>query len=147
LAEFEKNIIIVAICLIVLAVAFVFLSPFLIPKPMESVLNVDFNKVDKITIGDGMNGNSCVLTDKSSTEEFLDRFGGAMLRKSFDQRKYTGFAFSANLYESDKKVCGYNFGSNIITVWNGNNSVRYVLSGNMDSTQTDEIEKYYKLES
>jgi hypothetical protein len=145
--KMRKKIIITAVCVAALAAAFVFLSPFLIPRPVEKVLNVDFNKVDRLSIGDGATGKSCVLTDESSIRKFLGRFEGARLRKSFNQLGYSGIIYSVVLHESGKEVCRYNFGYNLITVWKGNSFVRYVSGKNIDGAGIDEIEKYYKLNS
>lgn len=140
----KRIIIIVAVILaILLAVAFIILSPYLISKPIEQVLNVDFSKVDKIKIG--ARGRDCTLTDKSNIENILKRLDRAKLRKSFDQDIYDSETLYIELYESGKSVCSFVYVDNNLTVTSFSHFVRYEASVELSDADIDEISTEYKL--
>ena len=141
----KKVIIIVSILAALLIVAGFILYPYIIAKDIEKTMKVDFSKVDKVTIASGNTGKYFDIVGKENVQEFLNILKGAKLKKSFDQRIRTGFIFSAELFQSDKQVCAFNFGYNTITEWKGEKFVRYISSKNIDDTQIKEIAQKYNL--
>lgn len=139
------TLIIVPILIVLMLITGIVLSPYIITKDLQKTLNVDFTTVDKVVICSGETGKHCDITDKEKIHEFLNNFDGAKLKKSFDQRQYTGFIYSVKLYKSDKIAGEFDFGYNIVTVYNNRKFIRYISNKNIDHLKIDEIAEQYNL--
>ncbi len=58
------------------------LQPFLIPRDFKNVLDVDFQKVDKILMSSGTYGKTVEITDKDEIEQFLNQFENTKVKKA-----------------------------------------------------------------
>jgi hypothetical protein len=143
----KKVIIIIPIIVALLIVVGFILYPYIIAKDIEKTMKVNFDSIDKITIFSDNTGKQSDIVGKENVKEFLNILKGAKLKKSFDQRKYTGFIYSVTLYKSDKALGNFNFGYDRVNVSEGNKSVRYASSKNIDETQIKEIAQKYNLNS
>jgi len=141
----KKVIIIVAVVAVLAVVAGFFSYQFFIAKDMQETIGVNFDSVDKVTIGSGTTGKTFDIVGKENLQEFFDMFKGAKLKKDTDQRISAGFIYSAILYKSGKEMVGFNFGYDGINVSKDGNYTKYISSKNIDEKQMAEIDKKYKL--
>ena len=141
----KKVIIIVAVIAVIAVVAGFFSYPYFVSKDMEKTTGVNFDNIDKVTIGSGTTGKTFDIVGKENLKEFFDLFKGTKLKKDFDQKLYKGFTYSAILYKSGKEMVGFGFGYDKIDVSKNGNDTRYISSKNIDEKQIDEIAQKYKL--
>lgn len=132
----KKRIIIFLGCILICVVAYFFSY-----KKLENVLNVDYDKIDKITIFSGTTGKAAEITDKEEIKKYLKMFEGIKVRPSINQMKTYGFSLESDFYIGDSKVAYMIYGFSKMQI----NGIKYISNKNIDENQIDQIEEKYKL--
>lgn len=120
---------------------------FLIPKDFKNVLDVDFQKVDKILMSSGTYGKTVEITDKDEIEEFLNQFENTKVKKIFSKSKNRGYCLEARLFINDKKVVSFDYGYDRITIYKNDKETKYISNANIDIDKINEIEIKYNLKN
>lgn len=131
--------------ILVIIIIGLILQPFLIPRDFKNVLEVDFQKVDKILMSSGTYGKTVEITDKDEIEEFLNQFENTKVKKSFSQSRKTGYCLEARLFINDKNVVSFNYGYDRITIYKNDKETKYISNTNIDIDKINEIEIKYNL--
>ena len=137
----KKKVVIVAACAVVLVVAFVFLSQFLISKPIETVMNIENNKTYLLIIGDGTSENSFIMENKKEIREVINSFKGTLLFRNFSHNYEKPSVISNGMYIAD---CAYSFEGKEITIHRGKKIERYISEKAVDKHLIDELKKRYE---
>lgn len=142
----RKTLIVICALSAVLIAALIYVLPHLISRPMDKVLKIDFSGVDKITVANGSTGESAVIDGKKKGAFVTDMLKGVSLRKSFDQKDYTGIGTVVTLYSKNKETAKFDMDGGCIKVFNisGKGFVRYAPSGDLNE-KIDEIDEKYGL--
>lgn len=104
-----------AVLVVLLVAAGVILYPYVIARNMRNVLPVNCEKVDKVELISG-NSKRTAITGKENVRKFFDLFDGVKLKKTTKTGSFSGFIFSALLYEKGKPVGEFTFGGNEILI-------------------------------
>jgi len=123
------------------------LHSFFIPRDFKNVLDVDFQKVDKILMSSGNYGKTVEITDKDEIEQFLNQFENIKVKKSFNQSRKTGYCLEARLFINDKEVGSFNYGYDRINIYKNDKETKYISNTNIDLDKINEIEINYNLKN
>lgn len=101
----KRNVIRVLVFIAIAACVFIFRY-----RNFDSVLNVDYSKVDKILTSSGSSSKIIELTDKDEIEDYINMFNDTKVRRDINQLKYAGFCLEVRFFEGDNQVGSIDYG-------------------------------------
>lgn len=115
------------------------------PKSIEEILDISFDKVNKIRLFSGTYGRKVIIQNKDDMSELLGFFKKQKISKNPNQENAIGYTFALQLFIDDKDVGTFDCGGRGITVYKDNKRTSYICSIEMSNEEINAIENKFNL--